>query len=195
LFIFDVAALSWSLHFDVCHETLLKTFSTPGRTTVFALSTDDCSIFLPIFVAVFLSAATPVLPPPGRGMIGAVERALFANPSILFTTPSVNFVLHNVNIRIVHIIPIPKIFKMIHGKKSSIPEIPISCVGTSIHSFVITRLIHVLFHSLDVFIPMLCRLFPFVSHSLSTERKTILILIANVAMTGRNIIESALLIE
>lgn len=170
---------------------LLNRFCTLGATTVFALFTDDCSIVLPILVAVFFSAQIPALPPHGRGMIGAVMSAFFANLSTLFTTPLVNFVLPIVTISIVHIRPIPNMFIIIHGKKSSMPEIPMSCVGTSIQSFVTIRLTHVLLFSLVVFIPIFSRPFPLVSHSLSTERKTILILIANVAMTGRKIMDRA----
>lgn len=122
-------------------------------------------------------------------MIFAVLIAFVANHSIVPATLPVNsFALRTV-MRIVRMSPIPKIFNIIHGKKSSIPEIPISCEGLSIQSLVTIKLIHVLFPSLDVFIPMAASEFHLVSHSLSTERKTMLMLIANVAITGRKIVD------
>lgn len=108
-----------------------------------------------------------------------------ANLSMPLTVFSVKLFPFIAVIRMVHISPIPQMLRMIQGKKSIMPEIPISCAGLSIHSFVMTRLIHVLLPSLDVSMPVSLSVSPFVKPSLRTERNTILMLIANVTITGR----------
>lgn len=94
-------------------------------TTVCAFCATALLISAGILSAVFLRAARLVAPP-GNGIMGADAIMFFANVSICPTTFSVNFVHFIAVIRIVRMRPIPQIFNMIHGKKSIIPEIPIS---------------------------------------------------------------------